>query len=65
MSQQGDHTQLLWRSRLPPASQLLRLGGGGGEGQNLKREKPPFGEERKEMNAYGSKNSFKEWLISF
>lgn len=54
----------------PPASLSApeAWGGGGGErggGQNLKREKPPLGEERREMNAYGSKNGFKEWLISF
>lgn len=51
----------------PPASLSAPEAWGGrqAEGQNLKREKPPFGEERREMSAYGSKNSFKEWLISF
>lgn len=53
----------------PPASlsapEAWGVGGGEGGGQNLKREKPPLGEERREMNAYGSKNGFKEWLISF
>jgi len=48
----------------PPASLSAPEACRAGE-QNLKREKPPFGEERREMNAYGSKNGFKEWLISF